>query len=259
MQGGSRIKGTKKRSEPGLPLVSIVTVVLNGEKYIEQTIKNVLEQTYPNIEYIIIDGASKDGTLKIIQKYDNQVDLWASEKDQGIYFAMNKGILLAKGELIGIVNADDYYSKNTVKLVVDAFLKTNADVLHGDILLITDKETRMKPDITKMDEQPSVFHPTCFVKRSVYNEIGMFDTQYRISSDYDFLLRCLKKNYKFHYIPEVLSHFRPGGMSASCASNIEGYKIMKVHKTGHHRSVIVRGIKCYVKTFLKKVIHLKNK
>lgn len=260
MEGGARIKGIEKKSEPDLPLITIITVVLNGEKYIEQTFKSVFGQTYSNIEYIVIDGNSTDKTIDIIRQYENKIDYWQSEKDKGIYFAMNRGISLAKGELIGILNADDYFSKDTVMLVADAYLKTKADVFHGDILLITEgKETRMQPDITKMDQQPSVFHPTCFVRKSVYDAIGVFDTKYKISSDYDFLLRCLKKNYKFHYIPEVLSHFRPGGMSASCASNIEGYKIMKVHQTGHHRSVIVRGIKCYVKTFLKKVINLKNK
>ena len=122
----------------------------------------------------------------------------------------------------------------------------------------TPAESRMKPDITKMDEKPSIFHPTCFVKRAVYKEIGLFDTQFKISSDYEFLLRCIRKNRKFQYIPEVITGFRIGGISGSCASNIEGYKIMKIHKTGHHKEVIWRGIKCYTKTFLKKILHLKK-
>jgi hypothetical protein len=107
-----------------------------------------------------------------------------------------------------------------------------------------------------MNEMPAIFHPTCFVRKSVYDKAGMFDTKYKISADYDFLLRCLKQNFSFHYIPEVFTCFRLGGMSTSCASNIEGYKIMKVHQTGHHQKIIFRGIKCYVKTFIKKVINL---
>jgi hypothetical protein len=114
----------------------------------------------------------------------------------------------------------------------------------------------MEPDISKMNEKPSIFHPTCFVKKQVYEEAGPFDVQFKISSDYEFLLRCIRKNYKFYYVPRVITAFRSGGMSASCASNIEGYKIMKMHRTGYHRAVIMRGIKCYVKTFLKKALLL---
>lgn len=261
MQGGIRIAGNEKKSEINLPLVTIITVVLNGEKYLEQTFKSVFSQSYSNIEYIVIDGGSKDKTIDIIKQYNDQIDYWQSEKDGGIYFAMNKGISLAKGEIIGILNADDYFSDDTVRHVVERYLKTNADILHGDILLVTENRSeRMKPDIDKMFQQPSIFHPTCFVKKTVYDTIESFDTNYKISADYDFLLRCIKHNYSFYYIPEILSHFRPGGMSASCASNLEGYKIMKIHKTGYHKEVAWRALKCYVKTFLKKIIYsLKNK
>ncbi len=259
MEGGIRTRNNCKQSEPNRPLVSVITVVLNGEKYFEQTIKSVLSQTYNNIEYIIIDGQSKDKTLDIIKKHETKIDYWLSEKDGGIYFAMNKGINLANGEIIGILNADDFYSPDTILNVANAFLKTNADVFHGDIILLNDKhETRMQPDINKMMEQPSVFHPTCFVKKQVYSKIGDFNTDYKISADYDFLLRCLKSNFIFEYIPQVLTYFRPGGMSASCASNLEGYKIMKFHQTGYHTAVIWRTIKCYIKTFIKKVINLKK-
>lgn len=259
MQGGLRTQGIEKKSEPNLPLVSIITVVLNGEKFLEQTFQSVFSQTYPNIEYLVIDGGSTDHTLNIIKKNESKIDYWVSEKDGGIFFAMNKGIELSKGEWIGILNADDYYSPDTVQLVMNNALKTKANIVHGDILLITDTtQTRMSPDISLMSQQPSIFHPTCFVKKEVYHSIGKFDTQYKISSDYDFLLRCVQKNCKFEYIPEILSHFRPGGMSGKCASNIEGYKIMKHHQTGYQNQVIWRAIKCYSKTFLKKLINLRK-
>lgn len=256
MQGGLRTIGVEKKSEMNFPIVTIITVVLNGEKYLEQTFKSIFNQSYSNIEYIVIDGGSKDNTIDIIEKYTNQIDFWQSEPDKGLYFAMNKGIGLAKGELIGILNADDYYTEDAVNLVVEDYLKTNADVFHGDMLLLTDNESvKMKPDFSKMMQQPSVFHPTCFVKKVVYDKIGSFDTKYKISADYDFLLRCIKHKFIFNYIPEVLCHFRPGGMSASCASNIEGYNIMKFHQTGYHKQVIWRTIKCYLKTFVKKNIN----
>ena len=257
MEGGIRTSDNCKQSEPNRPLVSVITVVLNGEKHLEQTIKSVLAQTYDNIEYIIIDGQSKDNTLDIVKKYETKIDYWLSEKDGGIYYAMNKGIAHANGDIIGILNADDFYSPDTILNVVNVFLKTNADVFHGDIILLNDKqETRMQPDIRKMMQQPSVFHPTCFVKKQIYSIIGDFNTEYKISADYDFLLRCLKSNFKFEYIPHVLTYFRPGGMSASCASNLEGYKIMKIHQTGFHKAVAWRALKCYIKTFIKKVINL---
>lgn len=256
MEGGARTLGIIKKTELNLPLVTIITVVLNGESFLEQTINSVLNQTYTNIEYIIIDGGSKDKTLTIINKFKNKIDYWISEPDNGLYFAMNKGIGLANGDLIGILNADDYYEPNAISQIINSYLKTNAAILHGDIILESNKsKIRMKPDFNKMMQQPSIFHPTCFVKKEVYNKINCFNTSYKISADYDFLLRCIKNNFKFEYVPEIITHFRPGGMSASCASNIEGYKIMKYHKTGFHQQVIWRTIKCYIKTFIKKVIN----
>jgi glycosyltransferase involved in cell wall biosynthesis len=261
MQGGTRLINSVKTSRPNEPLVSIITVTYNAEKYLEQTIESVLNQTYKNIEYIIIDGGSKDKTIDIIKKFENQVDLWISEPDGGIYFAMNKGINLAKGDIIGILNADDYYFENSVKNIVQANRINDADVYHGDMLSvdeIANREERITPDETVMNEKPSIFHPTCFVKKSVYQKIGDFDTRFNISSDYEFLLRCKKNKLIFNYVPELITAFRVGGMSASCYSNVEGYKIMKMYNTGYKNQVIWRGIKCYIKTFIKKIIKFKK-
>lgn len=258
MQGGKRLNNINKVSRVGGPLVSIITVVLNGKEFIEQTIKSVLEQSYNNIEYIIIDGGSTDGTIEIIQKYNDRIDLWISEKDGGIYFAMNKGIQYANGKMIGILNADDYYSIDAVKIMVESDRINEADIYHGDMFSVNSsgQEVRMIPDISLMKEKPSIFHPTCFVKKSVYEHVGVFNTDYLISSDYDFLLRCLERKYFFHYIPEVITTFRNGGSSASCYTNIEGYRIMKAHNTGYQNQVIWRAIKCYLKVFVKKIINL---
>lgn len=257
MKAQSPLQDKSKERDPEKPLVSVITVVLNGKNFIQQTIDSIRDQSYRNIEYIVIDGGSTDGTLEILKNNEDVIDQWISENDSGIFDAMNKGIALAHGEIIGILNADDYYLPDAIGFVVDADFRGQADIYYGDILLLTnDKQERMHPDITKMDEQPSIFHPACFVKKTVYEQAGSFDTRFRISSDYEFLLRCIRKNFRFAYVPQALTAFRPGGMSASCASNIEGYHIMKMHKTGHHRSVIFRAIKCYIKSFIKKVINL---
>lgn len=258
MKGGRRTKDTGKESGPGKPLVSVITVVLNGCAHLEQTIQSIRSQSYKNIEYIVCDGGSTDGTLDILKANEDVIDLWVSEPDGGIFFAMNKGITMAKGEIIGILNADDYYFPDTVRYIVDADKKVNADIYHGNMLLLGGKEEYMRPDIRKMNEKPSVFHPTCFVKKDIYEQAGLFNTRFRISSDYEFLLRCMRMGFKFHYVPEVLTAFRPGGMSGSCASNIEGYHIMRMHKTGYHRSVIARAFRCYLKSFLKKLINLRK-
>ena len=115
------------------PLVSIITVVYNGEKHIEQTINSVLNQTYSNIEYIIIDGDSTDNTLNIIKKYEDKIAHFISEKDSGIYNAMNKGLALTKGEIISILNADDYYFENTLQQVVDIFSTSQSDIVYGNM------------------------------------------------------------------------------------------------------------------------------
>ena len=238
--------------------MSVITVVLNGKAHLAQTIQSIRGQSYKNIEYIVCDGGSTDGTIEMLKQNEDVIDLWVSGLDGGIFLAMNKGISLAKGEIIGILNADDHYFPDTVKHVVLADKKESADIYYGDMLLLGEKEERMRPDISKMNEKPSVFHPTCFVKEHVYEQAGVFNTRFRISSDYEFLLRCIRMGFRFHYVPEVLTAFRPGGMSGSCASNIEGYHIMKMHKTGHHRSVIGRAIRCYLKSFVKKLINLKK-
>lgn len=169
MQGGLRLKGIEKQSMVDNPLVSIITVVFNGAKYIEQTINSVINQSYKNIEYIIIDGASTDGTIDIIKQYENKISYWKSEKDKGIYFAMNKGISLANGELIGILNADDFYLPDTIKKIIDADKLFHTDIYYGDIQYVSENGKSIsfaKPDIFKMKEMPAIFHPTCFVKKS---------------------------------------------------------------------------------------------
>lgn len=213
-----------KENSNNNPLVSIITVCYNSEKYIKCTIISVLKQTYNNIEYIIIDGESTDGTTDIIKVFEprfNRRMKWISEKDNGIYDAMNKGIKLAKGEIIGIINSDDWYEDDTVEVVVNCFKKNSeVELVHGDMAKYNSKDNL----VTIYGERKSSFlfaekvpysHPTCFVKKEVYNIVGAFDVDFKTAADYDFMLRIIKSKIKTIYVDKVLANFRMVGVTSS--------------------------------------------
>lgn len=195
--------------------VSIITVVYNAVKTIEQTIQSVLNQTYPNIEYIIIDGGSTDGTVDVINKFQGKIDIFVSEKDDGLYDAMNKGIKSASGEIIGILNSDDTYTENAVSLVVDSFKHRPMDVLYGNALLVDDTSEVGLYDCSDIEQlwyRMAVPHPSTFVRKEIYDKYGVFDTQYLIAADYDLMLRLYCEGVKFGHLDELLTHFRLGGL-----------------------------------------------
>ena len=209
-----------------LPLISIITVTYNAEKYIEQTIRGVLAQTYSNIEYLIIDGDSTDGTIEVISKYKAQITNslrlfnFISEKDNGLYDAMNKGISMAQGKLIGMVNASDYYEPNAVETIVNAYLQTkNAGIFHGNVNMLNEDGSFFKlkkPDtnLENLHKGMSLQHPTFFVAKSVYEKYGLYDLQYKIAADFDFAIRCHLAGVRFFHIDNVISNFRKGGVSS---------------------------------------------
>ena len=203
--------------------VSIITVVFNGQNTIKDTVKSVLTQDYPDIEHIIIDGASTDGTMQVIQSYSDRIAHIVSEPDQGIYDAMNKGIKLATGDLVGILNADDFYaSSDVISTVVKQFEISQVDSVFGDLVFV-------KPDAldqviryySSAKFHPKQFaagwmpaHPTFFVKRWAYEQYGLFKTDYKIASDYELLIRFLAKyQLSYRYIPKVMVKMRAGGVS----------------------------------------------
>lgn len=203
--------------------VSIITSCFNREATIGQAIESVLNQDYPDIEYIIIDGASTDKSLEIIQKYKDNVTKIVSEPDKGMYEALNKGIRLASGDIIGLVHSDDFlYAPNTISKIVTTFQKTNADFIYGNGLFVdpekTDKVIRNwesgKYSKWKVKHGWLPLHPTCYIKKSCIDKLGLYDESYKIAADSDFLVRYLyEANLKVYYLNEYIVRMRMGGLS----------------------------------------------
>ena len=228
-EGGLRTQGYFKKSLPEKPLITIITVVFNGKKYLEETIQSVINQTYDNVEYIIIDGASTDGTVDIIKKYEGQIDYWVSEGDGGIYDAMNKGIGIATGEIIGILNSDDWYELDAVQNVLNVFLQGKSDVVYGNLILIYNDIGLTKisaPTIDIMKKTGTINHQAVFVKNSIYKEY-LFNLNYRIVADYDLIVKLIKNGYVFNYCNELIAYMRAGGASGSVFTILERYKVQK--------------------------------
>jgi len=221
------------------PLISIITIVFNGERHLEQTIRSVLDQTYSNIQYIIIDGGSTDQTINIIKKYEKDIYFWISEKDKGISDAFNKGIARATGDIIGIINADDWYEPNTFEQIAGEM--GDADICFGDVQFWKDeqKEFIQKGNLKLLSREITIIHPTVFVKRKIYETYGGFDLHYRCAMDYDLLLRLKVNKCKFKYLPKTLANMRWGGLSDSswktgCRETLEiKNKYLPDHKISH--------------------------
>ena len=227
--------------------ITIITATYNSEKTIEDTIKSVLSQTYKNYEHIIVDGKSTDNTLKIIKKYEKQYDgrlLIISEKDRGLYDAMNKGIKHSTGDIIGILNSDDkYYDANVLKKIVDKITSEELDGIYGDLLYVD--ETTMKipkrkwiSGVGKITAGWMPAHPTLYLTKKTYKFIGNYNLKYKIDADYDLIIRLFKtNNYNIGYINDYLVLMRLGGVSSNgikgYLNNVkEAYKVLKENKVG---------------------------
>lgn len=203
--------------------VSIITVCRNSEATIEAAVCSVLEQKHTDIEYIVIDGKSTDKTFPIIEKYRNKISKIISEKDDGMYFAINKGIKLATGDVVGILNADDFYaSEKIISLVVKEFEEKKVDCVYGNLQYVSRNNPQKIIRHWKSESYDAQFflkgwmppHPTFFVKRNCYEKFGMFNTSFSISADYELMLRFLYKHkITSSFIPEVLVKMRTGGIS----------------------------------------------
>ena len=192
--------------------ISVITVVLNGVKTIERTIRSVIEQDYPNLEYIIIDGGSADGTVEMIKKYEKDITYWVSEQDEGIYHAMNKGIQCATGDYINFLNSDDWFEEGVLFRVAEFAQDIQADVYYGDVLRVGSKqEEKMMPeDLDHLHWHFTFGHQGTFVKRTK----GLkFDTRYKIAADYKMMLDLYVSNKEFVHMPFVVAHFGQDGIT----------------------------------------------
>ena len=230
--------------------ISIITITYNSAKTVKRALASVQGQTYADIEHIIVDGASNDGTADLIKAYAEQharsaavTVKWVCEKDDGIYNALNKGIRMATGDVIGFLHSDDVlFAPDSIEHIAAAFASTDADVVYGDLQYSRGnrvvrhwESNAFKPRSLKYGWMPP--HPTMYVRRKVYEQVGEYDEWFRISADYDMVLRIFSAGYKTHYIPEVIVSMEIGGASnkntkARLSKTQEDYIALKKNHVG---------------------------
>lgn len=239
--------------------LSIITVCYNASATIEKTILSVLNQGYKNLEYIIIDGKSKDNTLEIVKKYEQSISILISETDQGPFDAMNKGITLATGNLIGIINADDWYEPDTFTRVTNIFIShVKPDVISGTMQYWEgDKKAKLSiATLSRLKKEMSLNHPAVFVRSSTYKRLGDFDLKYKFAADYELMLRFYMKGASFYIDNKTLSNMRLDGLSdRNWKASL--YEVSKI------KSVYISPLVCklqYLEIFFKEslVRNLKN-
>jgi len=197
---------------------SVITVAYNSEATIEKTIRSVILQNYPNIEYIVIDGKSADQTVDIIKKYEQYITRWVSEPDQGIYDAMNKGIAMSSGDIISLLNSDDWYEEGIFEQLEEIFTTKQCDVVSGSIILWEGGERAR--DYHIIEEKEQLFsgmiyaHPATFVKRNVFEQYGVFDLKYKIVADYDWFFRIQFANVDIFRTDEKFANYSLDGLSS---------------------------------------------
>lgn len=245
--------------------VSIITVAYNSDLYIDDCIQSIINQTYKDIEYIVIDGGSTDNTLNIAKKY-SEIEILISEKDEGMYHALNKGIELASGAIIGFLHSDDIlYKKDAIEKIVLEFKTKNCDAIYSDLAYVKQNNLEKiirywksgKYSITKLKNGWMPPHPTLYVKKKCYDNYGKFDLSYKIAADYDLMLRFLNLyNINISYIPELFVKMRLGGKSNKNIKNImyktcDDYRAVRKNKVGGFFTIVKKNLR-KIPQFFKK-------
>ncbi|MFK7758545.1 MAG: glycosyltransferase family 2 protein [Phycisphaerales bacterium] len=273
-----RIRDPDSLRVPGLPLVTIVSVVRNAEATLEHAIQSLRAQTYPSIEHVIIDGASRDGTQDIIQSHLDWVAAWSSQPDDGLYDAMNKGIASANGDIIGILNADDWFEPDFIEKSINTIVASTADFVFGNIWMHgyrgQDLYLAGDPEYAKVVRRdvPATWHPTMMCKRKMYEQLGLYRTDMKVASDYDFQIRAFNAGFMGVYAQEAVAHVAAGGVSTTAqhtalregflCSVWNGYPVWKALPHWTHRWIAtdypsvnhrIHSFKCRVKILREKM------
>ncbi|QQV03728.1 MULTISPECIES: glycosyltransferase family 2 protein [Chryseobacterium] len=251
--------------------VSIITTCFNREKTIADAIKSVLNQDYKDIEYLVIDGASQDKSMEIIKKFQHQIDFLLSEKDTGIYNALNKGILNSKGEIVGLLHSDDlFYSHNTISQIVEVFKNTNADIVYANGMYIDNDSSNLVRRIYKAKDFKEQYldfgwiplHTTIFVKKSVFDSYGVYREDFKIASDYEISLRWFKnKKLKKIFHNRWVVKMRMGGKSTNIKmqklKSAEDLQIIKEYHLKGYFTLICKVARKIPQYLLPKILDYK--
>lgn len=249
------------------PKVSIVTTVFNGEKYIEETIKSILNQTYPNIEYIMIDGGSTDTTISIIEKYKDKISFFISEKDKGMYDGINKGMNQAHGEICAYLNADDIYEPDAIEIVVKEFIKSNSSLVFGHCTYIDEKgkdlykykAVTLPRNLIRWLGRIPFSQQSAFWKKEVYDKIGGFDSNLKYVADSKYFFQiCLNKAYTYSNTSKYLAKFRwhNEGFSTAHLNSMAKEGIQMRNELNIYRCNNI--LNCIKKSFVETIVKILN-
>lgn len=239
------------------PLISIITVVYNGEKYLEETIQSVINQTYDNVEYIIIDGGSTDGTLDIIKKYEDKIDCFVSERDEGIYDAMNKGIALSNGQWINFMNVGDTFYDNSILENIFENTFEKIDIIYGDHKVVYPHTTKIAKagDVKNIWKGSQFCHQSAFISSQLHKK-RKYNVYNKIGADFEFFYKAYQDKMAFQYVQIIIANYSAGGISdlqridslVGCWNIVEKSLKVNLH---YLRKIIMEMIKKYIKMILK--------
>jgi glycosyltransferase involved in cell wall biosynthesis len=238
--------------------ISVIIPTFNSAKTLGDTLKSIVGQNWSDLEIIIQDGGSTDGTKAIVAKYPEAISGWQSAPDNGIYDAMNKGIIRSTGGIIAILNSDDMWMPNTLERVAAAFLRNpDVGIVSGSIEVWEDSphgvRVVLKSSLLHLHKGLTVQHPATFVRRSVYERVGLFNTRYRIGADYDFVLRCLLANIPWIIHEGIFTCMRAGGKGGSTFT-IDDWKVRRSHKISSGINETVACINGFIRHMARQVI-----
>jgi len=265
--GGLKTRGVAKRSIEGKPLVSIVTPVFNGRMYLEQTIQSVIGQTYDNVEYIVVDGGSTDGSIEIIRKYEKKIDYWLTESDSGMYEAINKGLESASGDILAYINCDDLYYPDSVKMAVEYF-KTHlsTELIYGNCdfigakgnFLYTYRYPKFRFEHFISLNVSSIPQQATFWRKDTHEKIGYFDTTFKLCGDFDFYAKA-GKNCRIDHLNAALARYRLHGKSLTA---LQGHRnreeVNMIHIKYDNRNRVWRMIHRWKFTLQLKLLNMQG-